>query len=381
VKTLATFLLVLAVLSSPVSYAQELMRPTREGVVRLIQGDLAVLESGEARKDLSCEVEAIKPETGYDASLRTGYRVSIPFSELHPGERLAVIFRVTSEADRAQHYFRQVVNTGIFAEDAAGEGVFDGKFRVGEGRYHVNLLVRDAAGRVCSNSWSVQTPAGMRQNAEAALGPGQVEAAESELFAPQPPVEKAAGLPSVKILLHLAPVIPGAAMLDAGDKEALVAMLRGFAKNPRIGRISLVVFNLEQNRVLYREPESPGIDFPALGRAVEEAGFGMVDAAALQGAGLAETLRAELNTRSDAVVFIGPAASSEKSAAEFARAFEGLSIPAFYWQYNPRPEIPVWGDAIDRTVSLLKGRHYTIQQPRDVLTAWPDFISRVRAQQ
>ncbi|MBX9601276.1 MAG: hypothetical protein K2X35_09735 [Bryobacteraceae bacterium] len=356
------------------------MRPAN-GVVRLIHSDLAVLESGDARTDLNCGIEAVKPEPGYDAILQAGYRVSIPFSELHSGERLAVLFRVTNEGDGSQHYFRQVVGTGIFADDVAGEGVFDGRFRIGPGRYHVNLLVRDAGGRVCSKAWSIQTSSPIRESGETALRPGQVEAAENATFAPQPPVEKGAGLPSIKILLHLAPVVPGAAVLDARDKEALVAMLRGFVKNPRVGRISLVVFNLDQNRVLYREPESAGIDFPALGRAVEEAAFGMVEAAALQGAGLADTLRAELNTRSDAIVFIGPAASSEKSAGEFARAFEGMSVPFFYWRYNPRPEIPVWGDVIDRTVSLLKGRHYSIQQPRDVLAAWPDFISRVRVRQ
>ena len=44
--------------------------------------DLAVLESGEQRKDLPCTVTPSKPTLGFDLKFHAGYQVTVPLKEL-----------------------------------------------------------------------------------------------------------------------------------------------------------------------------------------------------------------------------------------------------------------------------------------------------------
>jgi len=56
--------------------------------------------------------------------------------------------------------------------------------------------------------------------------------------------------------------------------EALVAILRGIDREPRIGRLSVVAFSLQEQRVLYERPDAERIDFPSLGAGVPERATG-----------------------------------------------------------------------------------------------------------
>src|SRR5207247_9482156 len=59
--------------------------------------------------------------------------------------------------------------------------------------------------------------------------------------------------------------------------NALVATLRSIAREPRIGRFSIVAFNMQEQKVLYRQEASEQIDFPALGDALNSLKLGTVD--------------------------------------------------------------------------------------------------------
>src|SRR5665213_306169 len=57
--------------------------------------DLAVLESGEQRKDLPCTVTPSKPTLGFDLKFHAGYQVTVPLRELAGLENaLSIVFRV-----------------------------------------------------------------------------------------------------------------------------------------------------------------------------------------------------------------------------------------------------------------------------------------------
>src|ERR1700728_1474702 len=56
--------------------------------------DLAVLEQGEQRKDLPCNVTPSKPALGFDLKFHAGYQVTVPLKELAGDENvLNIVFR------------------------------------------------------------------------------------------------------------------------------------------------------------------------------------------------------------------------------------------------------------------------------------------------
>src|ERR1039458_2603864 len=66
------------------------------GPVRLFNGDTAILESTDNRKDLPCTVTPEKPSLGFDLKFHAGYEVSVPVKELAGAENhLTMVFRVT----------------------------------------------------------------------------------------------------------------------------------------------------------------------------------------------------------------------------------------------------------------------------------------------
>src|SRR5665213_3051403 len=71
--------------------------------------DLAVLESGETRKELPCTVTPSKPTLGFDLKFHAGYQVSVPLKELAARDNaLNIVFRVAPDGHRDDpSYFTQ----------------------------------------------------------------------------------------------------------------------------------------------------------------------------------------------------------------------------------------------------------------------------------
>ena len=60
--------------------------------------------------------------------------------------------------------------------------------------------------------------------------------------------------------------MPELRRLQPLDTSALTAILRNISRDPRIGKFTVVAFNLQEHRVVYRQDNAEKIDFPALGR-------------------------------------------------------------------------------------------------------------------
>ena len=71
--------------------------------------------------------------------------------------------------------------------------------------------------------------------------------------------------------------IPASATLQPLDTNALISILRNIARDPRITRFSIVAFNMQEQRVIYRQEAASQIDFPALGKALKSLNLGTVD--------------------------------------------------------------------------------------------------------
>lgn len=360
------------------------------GTVRIFNTDAAILESQDPRKDLPCSVTSIKPVLGFDLKFHSGYDVTVPLKELAGSDNLlTMIFRV-SPAERPDEpvYFSQRVTVPSIEEDAKGDAYLQGAFDVGQGKYRVDWLMRDRSERVCSGFWEVEAELPDRDKEVALeIEPGAIVASDREMFKYEPPVERAEreGPLNVKVMVNFAPQNAESATLQPLDTNALVSILRSIAREPRIGKFSIVAFNMHEQRVLYRQDDTSQIDFPAIGQALETLSLGTVDLKRLsQKDGetqfLGELITKELKgpEKPDAVIFAGPKVMLESSVPQDTlRALGEPEFPVFYMNYNLNPQVNPWRDAIGNAVKYFRGFEYTISRPRDLFNAWNDIMTRI----
>jgi hypothetical protein len=358
--------------------------------VHIINTDMAVLEAQDVRKDLNCTVTPDKPVLGFDLRFHAGFEVAVPLKELAGSENhLTILFRITPDGHKDDAtYFVQHVTVPSIDEDAKGEANLDGTIDLGEGTYHIDWLMRDRSERVCSSYWDMDATLQPKdRQIELAMTANAINPAHYEQFGEEPPIARTEGAPplSIKVLVNFGPQNYDAAALRPMDTLALVSILRRIAREPQFGKFSIVAFNMQEQRVLYRQKSEEKIDFPALGEAIHSIKLGTVDMKKLsQKHGdtefLADLITKEMHTddHPDAVVFAGPKVMLDAAVPdETLKPLADVEYPVFYMNYALNPAAVPWRDSISRAVKIFKGTEYTISRPRDLWFAMSEMVSRI----
>ncbi|MGA8029978.1 MAG: acetyltransferase [Bryobacteraceae bacterium] len=377
---------------APPSGAQILIKTNQPGErVMLMPSDLAILESDDARHDLPCTVNERKPGLGFDLRFHSGYEVTLPLRELAgSGEVLTILSRVHPRAnpDRAA-YFVQHFRVPEIEDDAKGEVSLQGVIDLGEGKYHVDWMMRDRLERICSSGWDVEAALPPKDKPMPLfLAPNEISEA-----LPQPFVNEGTGRAAqdredvidVKLLVNFAPQDSLSAALQRTDTDALVSILKAIERDPHIGHVSLVAFNIEEGRVIYRQESAQEIDFPALGKALDSMKLGTVNVVRLgqkhsETDFLQELIEKEIGnaTHPDAVIFAGPKAMLDADVPqEDLRRIGNIECPVFYMNYNLNPQAVPWKDSISHAIRAFKGTEFTISQPRDLWLSTTEMVSRI----
>ena len=379
-----------AVLLGQGLFGQALMQSSGPGTRLLVfGGDQTILDTKDPRQDIPCKVSPVKPELGFDLKFHTHFDIAIPMSDLQGGEdMLTMIFRVTPVGQAADpSYFIQRINVPKLDEKAHGDAYLSGTFLSGEGDYQVDWLMRDRSERVCSSYWSSSAQLPPRDKGiRLAIAPGAVEASDPEPFREEPPVSRDPnnGV-TVKVLVNFAPQQFLASSLQPLDTAALISILRNISREPKIGKFSLVAFNMQEQRVVYRQDQADRIDFPALGNSLDSLKLGTVPVSQLNQKHsdtefLTQLITTEMaKDHPDAVIFAGPKVMIEEAVpADSIKALEGdLNFPVFYMNYILNPTANPWRDAIGNVVKKLRGYEYTISRPHDLWTAWSEIMSHI----
>ena len=371
--------------------AQNLMRAPDEGEsIQILPSDLAVLESEDLRKDLPCSVTQRKPELGFDLRFHAGYEVTVPMQELSgSGDLLTVVFRVYAGSDKLHPvFFAQHFKVPTIEDDAKGDAYLRGQLDLGPGAYHVDWLMRDRSERFCSSGWDMNADLNPHDKPIPLFLPEQgIDETLPEPFVNDTPVPTRGapdGLLNVKLLVNFAPQSQSAASLQRTDVDALVTILKEIQRDPRIGRISLVAFNITESRVVYRQEAADHIDFPALGKALRTMHLGTVNVQNLNKlaapAFLENLVETEVGApgRPDAVIFAGPKAMLDADVPpDDLRRIGDIECPVFYLNYNLDPQGAPWKDSISHVIRAFRGIEYTISRPRDVWFSTADVLGRI----
>jgi len=360
---------------------------TQGGQVHLLPGDSAILWGNELRTDMTCVVKPVRPEIGFDLGFHSGYEVSLAAEELaRSGGQLTVLFRVIPEGyPEKAAYFSQKWTVPRMAEEARGTAVLEGKFVLGEGKYQIDWLMRDRSERFCSAHWKVAAELrGKDRLIAPRLPQGTVVAQGAAPFAAEMPVRRdLANRFHVLVLFHATSQVPEASGMRATEVSVMLSILRSIAREPRINSYSIVAFNLERSAVLYRSEKVDELDFPALGKAINQVKLGTIDVRSLQRRHFAmsffrELLAEEIATnRPNALIFVGPKTDVDDGVRSAWKELERPACPVFYLNYNADPVSNPLRDLIGSAVRLWKGFEYTISKPRDLFLAWKEVMSRI----
>jgi len=379
-----------AILAPSVACSQALLPELSPGSsMRLLPSDSVVLDLGEPRSDLPCAVRPDKPELGFDFRFLSRYRVTIAMNDLaDAGDHLTILFRVVSE-DRpdAPVYFVQRIHVPVLEDDNKGRAELMGAFLLGEGKYHIDWLMRDIKERVCASSWNVETRVGTK---DAQMSQDVVRGLIQPVEAPFLADESGAGrdrrdtLLNVMIIVNFAPQDLQSATMSDTDIEGLAAILRKIARDRRIGSYSVVACSIKAQQVIYRQGDAASIDLQALGEALKSLNLARVDVKQLsvkngEGEFLADVSVDAFNNRQvDGVIFVSPTYPLDVDLSrETIGDLRRLDRPVFYLNYNLEPALFAWRDAIGRLVKRLGGYEYTISRPRDLSTAWSEIVARM----
>ena len=380
----------LAVLTCAGAHAQSLDSSIEPGETPRLQiHDAAVLDRQEARDDLACSVTAFKPVLGFDFLFHTGYQVSVPLRELAgTNNKLTILVRVRAERrkDRPVHFVQKFVVPAI-EENATGNVVLDGAFRLGEGRYHIDWLIRDANDRVCARFWDLEAKAlgkdvPLAQDLDQdVIHPDQTAQFHEESSGHR---QQTRGPLKIKVIVNFAPQRLQAVGFGDEELQDLLAILRKIGRDPHIANFSVVACSVRTQQVVYRQQDAPHIDLQALGDTLKALDFGRVDAKqlALKNAKsefLAQLITEEMrDDRTDGFIFVGPKEPLDADVSQkIIENLKDFGHPVFYMNYSPDRFYYPWRDAFGHVVKRLHGFQYTISLPRDLFNAWSDIVSRM----
>jgi hypothetical protein len=376
----------------PRALGQQLIRPSTPGeTVNLLPSDTETLESDEIRKDLPCTVTPRKTELGFDLRFHAGYDVAIPLRELtDPDEVLTIIFRVYQDGNKDHaSYFSQHIRVPAIEDDARGDATLEGGMDLGEGKYHVDWLMRDRSERICSFSWDTDASIPDKDRPMALfITAGQVAQAISEPFSDQPVIHRVradhgADL-NVKLLVNFAPQQADSAALQRSDTDALVSIVKTIESDPNVARVSLVAFNIQERRIVYQQNAAPTVDLASLGKALQTMKLGTITVTDLsQKHGdtdfLQDLIQKEVsNSSTDAIIFAGPKAMLNADVPQDdLKRIGDVECPVFYMNYNLNPQAVPWKDSISHAIRAFKGTEYTISRPRDLWFSTTEMLSRI----
>jgi hypothetical protein len=361
------------------------------GSSRLLPTDAAVLDLQEPRMDLPCTVRPFKPELGFDFKFHSRYQVSVAMNDLaDAGHLLTILFRVVSEDHRdAPAYFEQRIRVPALEADNKGRVELSGEFLLGEGKYHVDWLMRDSSERVCASSWDVEAKVDPKESQISRdIVHGLIQPMEVPFLADASRADRdrRGSLLNVTIVVNFAPQDLRSATLSDTDIEVLAAILRKMARDPRIGSYSIVACSIRAQQVIFRQSNAARIDLPALGEALKSLNLARVNVKELSVKNgeteflTSVTQEAFKNSQPDGLIFVSPKCPLDVDLSR--ETIEGLRYPdrpVFYLNYNLEPGIFPWHDAIGHVVKRLGGYEYTIRRPGDLSNAWSEVVAHLLA--
>ena len=296
------------------------------------------LAAGPGNKRLTCSVFPIPPVLNFGLRLQSGYVFHLPVDQFTgSGHTLTVLTSITPGLFGTPVYLLDRIElTANRPTDRVYTG--GGSFFLGEGGYHVVWLIVDDAGRSCRQTWDLDAALSREDShLKLTIPSGAVEGLS--LRAPSPPV---GSTKRFTILLDAAPLVPAriAAGLTTADQLFLLGTLSALLERLPTQAVRLVVFSLDQQKILLRREQFRLADTGQIAALLDEiqAQIAKTDIEKLRNRTghldlLLRLINGELraNPLSDAVIFFGPRERFTTKLPPTALAESRAIVPRFFF--------------------------------------------------
>ena len=340
---------------------------------------------------LHCAIQPQKPALDFAFRFDVGYIISCSLSRF--GGRASEIFvyaRVTPQGGKlvllGEDYRLPQANPGAKSSQLKQDFQMSGGFAVGEGQYQVEVVVLDQeTGRTSKKRWLARVRHhGSRSEEQAALPPGSV----IPIGVRPSPIKmdtSGKGL-RVTVLLDAAPLNPRTPALRAWDRAFLLGSLTSLLKQIPCASVRLRVFNLAQQRELFRQDQFDEEGFMKLAASLRTVELGTISYHVLQQQqGWLDLLLDYVNRElvadepSDAVIILGP---QTFLSAEIPRTkLKGRETPNphfFYFECFPGYfRGTPFPDVLSSLTKRLDGSVYPIYSPGDLARCVAKMLTRV----
>ena len=292
---------------------------------------------------LRCEITPVHPDLDYSLRFRTGYIVAFPLNQIGgAGHRLEALVRVSPEHGKAVYLASEENLPEVPVTKAPGE--FTGTFLVGEGKYNVELLVRDENRRTCYGDWVIQARSQTNERAAYSVMP---EGAVQEVALPTGPETGPLSpkrIGRLTILLHAMPRSPNSGKIEDATLRMLQDSLASLLLQLPANAVRLVVFNIDKQAVLLQKDGFVLDDLPQAIAAMEQLEPAVIDVKTLENRDkldvLSDLVYRELHEPkpADAVILMGPQTASPPDPS-LAPARQRPDAPWFYLQFRETPAL------------------------------------------
>ena len=280
---------------------------------------------------------------------------------------------------------RQKIETGPIPEGTRGQAELRGAFVVGEGRYKVRWDLQDSINHFCSVEWKIDARrAKSKKNVKGSLRSGEVGDSRVYLFRSEDSVIDPDASPlNVKVFMNFDVWRrrETAASVHLWQYTRRLATLRALARHPRIGKISMVVYSLEEQEVFYRHGLQEKIDFAPMEQAIAKLSPAFV---AFEQLGrhkerefFGDLLLKEVQADDvGAFIFIGPDFQfGKKLSEEDVATLEAAPAPAFYLKTSSSP----WKGLVGNAIRAMDGDEINIHTPRRLARAVEKIVQGAKS--
>ena len=338
-------------------------------------------------RSLHCEVTPVPARLSFSFRFQTGYVVRMPMKQyVGPGHHWNILIRVTPAGGGEPFYLgsysrlRNVPKTNT-------QGEFGGVYQVGEGRYTVDWMLADDQNRTCRKSWKVEAKLDAHERGlKLGMAANTAGPLTYRRWSQQSDDSDVNPLGRLTVLLHAAPLYPRSTRFRAQDRLMLVSSLASLLEALPARSVRVVVFNLDQQKELFREDDLTPDSFDQVAQSTGNLQLQVVDYRVLQNRRghislLADLIKQELETAqpSDKVIFLGPTSRYYDKVPDAALEQHLASVPQFfYFQYKP-----YWGrdanfpDSVAMAIRKVKGKTMLIHSPDEFARAIREVETQV----
>lgn len=344
------------------------------------RGALRYLDPKPGEQTLRCEVTQMRPVLNFSFRFQAGYFVRVPMEQYFgPGHRWGIVTRITPEEGGHPVYFGNNFRLPDVPKTKNAVEV-GGGYQLGEGRYQVRWVLADETGRVCRKDWTIEAKLNRgERKVKVAVPPGSVSDLSLRGFRGTKPAADDTAPLHLTVLMHAAPVSPRRTRMGVRDRLMLLGTLSSLLERVPTKSVRLVVFNLDQQKELYRQDDFKVDAFDQVAQSIAQIELGLVDVQVLQNRGGHVALLTDLVNRelasprpSDVVLFLGPMSRYlDKIPESWLDKPTGQGPQFFYLQYRsifPQMQSTL-PDTINSAVSRLRGKTLIIRTPGDFAKA------------